>query len=156
MGFLTFGSAAQGLILNNYAVTDKLISISRLAVTISLICSYPLLFVGTRDGLLDLLRVKNEKRNPRFLNQITISILSVITIMALFVKDITFVASISGAILGTSLIFIFPTLMYRGYIKSKGGENVTRGQRFENRLCGIIATLGLIIGGIGTKMAIDM
>ena len=39
LGFLTFGSSANGLILNNYATQDLLISLSRFAVAISLVFS---------------------------------------------------------------------------------------------------------------------
>ena len=39
LGFLTFGSASNGLILNNYANADGLMSLSRIAVFISLVFS---------------------------------------------------------------------------------------------------------------------
>ena len=153
MGFLTFGSATNGMILNSYATTDKLISLSRFAVALSLIFSYPLLFVGARDGLLDLFRVKQTKRANTFLNQFTVGILSLVTMLALFVKDLTFVASMSGAVLGTSLIFIFPTLMFRGLVKDN--KDVTKSQKWESRLCAIIASLGVAVGGIGAGMALQ-
>jgi hypothetical protein len=45
------------MILNNYATKDALISLSRFAVAVSLVFSYPLLFVGTREGIFDLIQV---------------------------------------------------------------------------------------------------
>ena len=39
LGFLTFGEACSGLVLNNYATQDGLMSVSRIAVAISIICS---------------------------------------------------------------------------------------------------------------------
>lgn len=39
MGFLTFGAASNGLILNNYSNQDLLMSLSRIAVTISIVFS---------------------------------------------------------------------------------------------------------------------
>jgi amino acid permease len=39
MGFLTFGQAASGFILNNYSVADRLIGLSRIAVAMSLVFS---------------------------------------------------------------------------------------------------------------------
>ena len=50
-GFLTFGSNAQGLILNNYATSDPLAFIARLGIGMSIIFSYPLNFVGLRGGV---------------------------------------------------------------------------------------------------------
>lgn len=52
LGFLTFGTASDGLILNNYSNRDTLMSFSRIAVALSIVFSYPLVFVGTREGLL--------------------------------------------------------------------------------------------------------
>mmetsp|Transcript_15492 Transcript_15492/g.23043 ORF Transcript_15492/g.23043 Transcript_15492/m.23043 type:complete len:481 (-) Transcript_15492:737-2179(-) len=150
MGFLTFGSATQGLILNNYSTNDVLLSVSRFAVAISLIFSYPLLFVGTRDGLLDLIRLKEEERTNSLLNQVSVALLAITTVLALKVTDLTFVASMSGSVLGTALIFIYPTLMFRAAVK----DNPTNGQKWERRLCSIIASLGVAIGGVGAKMAL--
>lgn len=38
-GFLTFGGASDGLILNNYSTKDTLMSLSRIAVAVSLVFS---------------------------------------------------------------------------------------------------------------------
>jgi amino acid permease len=151
MGFLTFGSATAGLILSNYSTQDVLLSFSRFAVAISLVFSYPLLFVGTREGLLDLIRVPEEKRTNSLLNKLSIGLLGIITWLALHVTDLTFVASMSGAVLGTSLIFIFPTLMFRAAVK----DSPTKGHKWESRLCSLIATLGVAIGIVGAKMALQ-
>ena len=151
MAFLTFGSATQGLVLSNYSTQDVLLSFSRFAVAISLVFSYPLLFVGTRDGLLDLIRVPEEKRTNSLLNRMSVGLLAILTVLALNVTDLTFVASMSGAVLGTSLIFIFPTLMFRAAVK----ENPTKGQKWESRLCSVIAALGVGIGSVGAKMALQ-
>jgi amino acid permease len=57
LGFLTFGANCSGLILNNYSTKDTLMSISRIAVALSIVFSYPLAFVGARDGVLDVFKV---------------------------------------------------------------------------------------------------
>mmetsp|Transcript_1691 Transcript_1691/g.2312 ORF Transcript_1691/g.2312 Transcript_1691/m.2312 type:complete len:487 (+) Transcript_1691:110-1570(+) len=152
MGFLTFGAATEGLILSNYSTKDVLMTLSRFAVGISLVFSYPLLFVGTRDGFLDLLKVSEDKRTNSFLNKLSMGTLAIITVLALKVKDLTFVASMSGAVFGTALIFIYPTLMFREAV-NKMGEKATRAQIFERKLSGLIAALGVAIGGVGAKMA---
>jgi len=151
MSFLTFGSATAAMVLSNYSTKDALLSASRFAVGLSLIFSYPLLFVGARDGLLDLAQVAESKRSPALLNQVTVGLLAVVTALALKVTDLTFVASVSGALLGTSLIFIFPTLMFRAAVKS----SPTRAQKMESRLCAMIASLGVAIAAVGAKMALQ-
>ena len=46
LGFLTFGSASSGLILNNYSGKDALMSLSRVSVALSIVFLYPLVFVA--------------------------------------------------------------------------------------------------------------
>ena len=46
-GFLTFGGAADGYILNNYATTDSLAQLARLAIGGSIVTTYPLLHQAT-------------------------------------------------------------------------------------------------------------
>jgi amino acid permease len=151
MGFLTFGSSTASMILNNYSTKDVLASLSRFAVAVSLVFSYPLLFVGTRDGVLDLLKLPDASNSLQ--NKLSVGLLAVITVLALYVKDLTFVASMSGAVLGTALIFIYPTLMFRGAIRALG-DKASKGQRLESTLAGAIAVLGVLVGGIGFNMAL--
>jgi len=151
MAFLTFGSSSMGLILNNYSTKDVLLSLSRFAVALSLVFSYPLLFVGGRDGFLDMIRVPEDKRTSSLLNKLSIGLLGIITAMALKITDLTFVASITGSVLGTSLIFIFPTLMFRAAAKN----SKTKGEKWERRFCSLVAAIGVAIGGVGTKMALQ-
>jgi len=51
--------------------------LSRIAVAASLVFSYPLAFVGARDGVLELFNVKN--RSNGVLNTLTVGMLSAIT-----------------------------------------------------------------------------
>ena len=156
-GFLTFGSATAPMILNNYSTKDALFSLSRFAIALSLLFSYPLLFVGTRDGILDLVGFAPEKRTNGFLNQFSVGLLSLVTILALRITNLTLVASLTGALLGTSLIFIFPTLMFRGYVQNVigGTQRATRRQQIEHRICSLIAVTGVAIGIVGARMAIQ-
>ena len=150
--FLTFGASTAPMVLNNYATSDILISISRFAVALSLVCSYPLLFVGTRDGLLDLIQVPDSQRSNSLLNRVSVATVAIITLVATKVTDLTLVASLSGAILGTSLIFLYPTLMFRAATKTSFSG---RWVKWERRLCSVIVSLGMTIGLVGTKMALQ-
>jgi amino acid permease len=150
LGFLTFGSAANGLILNNYANSDGLMGLSRIAVFVSLVFSYPLAFVGVRDGVLDMLKI--EDRSNKKLNMLTVACLAGITGLALTLKDVSFVLAFGGATLGNALIYIFPALMFRGAVnKMKDAP-----QRLKNEVKFALgsATLGLGMGLVGAKMAL--
>jgi amino acid permease len=97
IGFLTFGQAASGLVLNNYAAKDVWMSASRIAVAFSLVFSYPLAFQGCRDGILDLMQVSPENRSKAsVLNLTTICILAAITLLAAILKDVSFVLAFGG------------------------------------------------------------
>mmetsp|Transcript_92813 Transcript_92813/g.189058 ORF Transcript_92813/g.189058 Transcript_92813/m.189058 type:complete len:490 (+) Transcript_92813:165-1634(+) len=149
IGFLTFGSNASGLILNNYSTRDGLMNLSRIAVAVSLVFSYPLAFVGARDGVLDLLKMEGTDKTQ---NVLTVALLAIITGAALVIPDVSFVMALAGATLGNGLIYIFPALMFRGAIKKK--KDATKGEKREVKLAMGSAVAGLIMGLIGTKMAI--
>jgi len=149
IGFLTFGSHSSGLILNNYSTKDSLMSLSRIAVVISLTFSYPLAFVGARDGFLDLLKIKGT---PKTQNVLTVALLSVITFLALVAPDVSFVMAFAGAVFGNALIYVFPALMFRGAIKKKA--DATRSQKLEVKLATGSGVAGLVMGLLGAKMAI--
>jgi len=68
--------------------------LSRIAVAVSLVFSYPLAFVGARDGVLELFSVKN--RSNSLLNSLTVGMLTAITIAALIIPDVSFVLAFAG------------------------------------------------------------
>lgn len=149
IGFLTFGANSSGLILNNYSTRDGLMNLSRIAVAISLVFSYPLAFVGARDGVMDLFKIKDSNKTQ---NVLTVGLLAAITGAALVIPDVSFVMAIAGATLGNALIYIFPALMYRGAVKKMA--NPTKGQKREVKFALGSAAAGIVMGMIGTKMAI--
>ena len=151
LGFLTFGGNSAGLILSNYSPRDTLMSISKIAVALSLVFSYPLAFVGFRDGVLDLLKIKERK--PAFLNTLTVGLLSFVTFLALIIPDVSFVLAFAGSTLGNALVYIFPALMFRGAIQKL--PNPTRLQKTEVKLAMGSALFGLVMGCVGAVKAIQ-
>jgi amino acid permease len=147
-GFLTFGAASNGYILNNYASSDLLMGFSRIAIAISITASYPLLFVGTRDGFLDLFKIK--ERPNGLLNQVTLGILAVVTLMASKLTDLGLVAAVGGATFGTALVFIYPCIMFLKN-QAKNGEK----PNLETLVTKIIAIVGFVMGAVGTKLALS-
>lgn len=138
------GGASNGLILNNYSTKDTLMSLSRIAIAISITCSYPLIFVGARDGILDLFRIKS--RDDKLLNQITFGLLGVITLVASQLTDLGLVASVGGATFGTALVFIYPTVMFLKQQKQRTKETIP---------AATIGVLGVIMGAIGTVLSLQ-
>lgn len=110
VGFLTFGGSAQGLILNSYATADPLAFLARLGIGLSVLFSYPLLFLGLRQGVLQLLKLDGMSNKVHRIS--TIAIMAAINGAALFVKDLGLVTALGGAILGSVLVYIMPALMH--------------------------------------------
>ena len=140
----TTGAASNGLILNNYSNADVVASLSRIAVAISVTFSYPLIFVGCRDGILDLFQVPQIKRQNALLNKITLAILAVVTLMASILTDLGLVASVGGATFGTALVFVYPVVMF---LKSQTHRTK------ETIPAAAIGVLGVAMGAIGTVFA---
>lgn len=104
--------------------------------------------MGCRDGILDLLNVPSEKRSASTLNTLTIGLLGVLTLLAATLTDVSFVLAFGGATLGNALTYVYPALMYRAVVKQQG--------RYE--AVGIATTsavLGIVMGAIGAKMAVQ-
>lgn len=108
-GFLTFGTASKGLILNNYAATDKLATLARLATGVGVVCGYPLGFQALRDCVAKLMGIDNSKREN--VVTLTIALLVFVTGCALRLTDVGKVVGVGGALVGTLLVFVLPALM---------------------------------------------
>merc|ERR1719217_486204 len=113
-GYLTFGGASQGLILNSYATADPLAFLARLGIGMSIIFSYPLNFLGLREGLLSMLgKTEAGKKAPVHWG-VTLALMLLMNGTSLFLKDLGLVVALGGAILGSALVYIFPALMAAG------------------------------------------
>ena len=85
-GFLTFGSASQGLILNSYATGDPLAFLARLGIGMSIIFSYPLNFVGLREGILSSLGKTEEGKKTSVHVALTLALMFIMNGASLFLK----------------------------------------------------------------------
>ena len=129
-------------------------SISRVAVAVSIVFSYPLAFAGLRDGAVDILGASAEKKaNNGYLNKMTAILLGGITALAWKVKDLAFVLSFGGATLGNALIYVYPALMFRSAVKNMG-DKASKGLQREVPFALFSAALGIVMGGIGATMAV--
>ena len=126
-------------------------SLSRLAVALSLTFSYPLAFVGARDGFLDVLNIK--ERTPKILNTLTVGLLSFITVLALVIPDVSFVMAFGGSTLGNALIYVFPFFMFRGAINKL--KSPTKWQKREIKLAMGSALAGVGMGLLGAVKAVQ-
>ena len=152
VGYLTFGGGSLGLVLNNYSKRDVLATYARVAIGTAILTGYPFTFSALREGLLDLMNCTASARKTN-LKPLTIGLLSIITVMALLLKDVGFVVSLSGSLFGCSLMFIVPAIM------TIQNSNKLRDPSEKNNVevamnYGIIA-LGVVLTVIGTGVTIS-
>ncbi len=113
-GYATFGDNCRGNILLNYHPNDHLATFGRFATGLSVTFGFPLVFCGARDGLKGVANSLgySSLSNPRNNNYVILSLLTVVCFLAMCITDIKFIAGFSGALMGSFLTYICPTLMY--------------------------------------------
>jgi Transmembrane amino acid transporter protein len=124
-GFLTFGAASAGNILNNYHVNDGGAIFSRLLCGISLIGSFPMVMRPCQSSALELFRLPPTDRNNV---RMTTTLLAVVTTLALTVQNVGFVISLNGAIMGTSLVYTIPCLLFLKLTSQNKQARITTGR----------------------------
>jgi amino acid permease len=153
-GFLTFGSHSSGLILNNYSPHDPLFTASRAAVACSLLLSYPLPFVGFRDGMLDALNISdNDRTDTTLLNGLSVGLLATVTLAASSIQDLALVLSIGGGTLSTIVASVFPALMFRAAVNKSSSD--ARQQALDANLALVLMWICVAIGGTGVILAFE-
>lgn len=143
-GFLTFGGHSTGFILNNYSSRDQFATLARLAVGLAILFGYPLTFSALREGAFDLLRlpVTGDARTQAVV-PVTVTLLSVITALALVLKNLGIVVALSGALIGATLIYFVPAVMNICNIRSKSAASASRRQQVE-----LVANYGMALSGL--------
>lgn len=140
VGYKTFGTNSNGLILNNYSPVDPLATAARTAISTSIILTYPLAFTGLRDGVAGLLGNQVNRTS------LTIGLLTFITGIASVVTDVGFVNALQGAILGSALIYFFPGMIQIFYAEKMGLPTVC--------IAEYTALLGAVLGVCGATVTI--
>lgn len=154
-GYLTFGSAAQGLILNNYATSDVLALIARAGIAASVLFSYPINFLPLRSGLLSLFGMSKQADKRSVHVTSTVAILALMSSVSLVVKDLGLVVAVGGAILGSAVVYILPALMFIANEKkkalTKAPSNFTKMEVLANK---VMVALGVFFAAVGTVMSL--
>ena len=152
-GFLTFGAASQGLILNNYATSDPLAFIARLGIGCSIIFSYPINFIGLREGVLGLLGATGESDTTHVIS--TVLLLAVACGISMMTKNLGLVVALGGAVLGSALVYVIPAAMGVASKLQKGKKTpLTTGEKAEVVACGAMGVTGVALGVLGAVMSL--
>lgn len=111
VGFLTFGGASKGMILNNYSTLDAGATLCRLLMGVSLLGSYAFLGQALKKALYQIF-YKGQEITDKIHYRTTRLLVGTLTALALLIDDAGFVVSLTGAVLGSGLIYIIPSLLF--------------------------------------------
>lgn len=162
-GYLTFGTACDGFILNNYSPFDPLATVSRIALVLSVVMTFPLPFVGLRDGTLDLLQIPVDNRTDLVLNGLTVGLLTIITALAYVLHDLALVVAIGGGTFSTLVSSVFPAVMFASTAANAFDDTDAHAARkdglvalqWESKFALILMTIAAGIGATGVWLALQ-
>lgn len=116
LGFLTFGGASKGMILNNYSTLDTGATLCRLLMAVSLLGSYGFLANAMKKAFYQIF-YKGQEITDKLHYKTSQLLVGTITTLAVLIKDAGFVVSVTGAVLGSALIYMIPPYLF---LKSTG------------------------------------
>jgi len=153
-GYATFGDVCQGNILLNYHPKDLLATFGRLATGFSILFGFPLVVCGAREAIIGLASsfgndaIGDERNN--FL--LVAGILTLVTVISCSVEDVSLVVGLTGAALGSTLVYICPPLIYSKSVRMIHGAGSAASTKAKLNLA--LVPFGLFIAVIGCFMTI--
>jgi amino acid permease len=149
LGYATFGSHSQTLLLNNYHGSKDLMATAARALTgVAIISGYALMFAGLkldRPGVKDV-RSKQDK--------ISAVLVAMIAITACFVTEheLATVIGIVGSVFGSVVIYMFPAFVNNSLLamKDKNGNAVAKpffaGEVLFNKMMVVFGAVFAVLG----------
>ncbi len=110
LSIMLFGTRTQSFALNTFAPTDTYASWALTLFGLSVMSSFPLLFFNLRQFVIK--HLGSQWQLLKESSAATALLLCSVGFVACFCRDVGVVGGFSGAILGTSMMFVFPPIMY--------------------------------------------
>ena len=162
-GFLTFGGNCAGIILNNYANGNRLASLCRGLMLISVVGTFPFVLVAAKTALYNLVATFQKTKtstttdddddstiSPRTNHLVTIAMLAGITVPSLLLRNAGLVVGFTGATMGSAVTYIYPSILAIQAAKkrSKKGESL-----LFNRLVLLFGVTAAVAGGTASILS---
>jgi amino acid permease len=151
-GFATFGAASQPVILNNYSESDPLMTVCRGLTAASMVATFPLPFVGLRDGVLGVLQLPAAELTGLQTTLLSMGLLAAITATALSVQDLSLVLSVGGGSISTVVVSVLPTIMFRAAVAKYDVDNH---YVIDAKLAVSLMWMSVAIGTTGVTLALQ-
>ena len=139
-GFVTFGTHAQPMVLNSYSPFDPLVAVCRATLAASILLTFPLPFVGLRDGVLEVWRShvssgngRKEEEDATLVRTVSVVLLALVTAIAVSIQDLDLVLSVGGGTFSTAVASVFPTLMFCAAVENRKKQEEAGGTSSASR-----------------------
>ena len=154
LGLKLFGPYSASFALNSFSINDPLGIIARVAFGSSVLASFPLIFLNARNWF----EAVATNIVPRLAGteQVTAILLAIIAVMTSAVTDIGVVGSIAGAVFGSSMMFIFPPIMYMRALVQEANKRREKLPVSKLVLNSILLACGCLLGGYGTYNSVKV
>jgi amino acid permease len=143
-------------ILQAYHPNDRLITSCRILMTMAVLLTYPIVFMGFRDAVLDLLNVPANQQSKGYVSRVSWILLCLLTILSIFITDLGLISAVSGGTLTTCIVFVFPALSYRSIVsrRTRAGCHVSQIDQYQVVLVLFLTVVGFILGLTGVVVAV--
>ena len=152
LGLAIFGKDSQSFILNNLSSRDPLAFIARLAFGGSVLGSFPLIFIGMRNWFVQKWGERNG--NGGYIKRVTCLLLLLISALTTQFRDIGFVGSLSGAMFGVTMAFVFPAIIYLRTLFITARKQQQPVPLMKVAANCILLVMGIFLSSIGTYNSI--
>eukprot|EP00760_Papus_ankaliazontas_P034395 PhM_4_TR7172/c0_g1_i1/m.27735 len=116
IGYLAWGAAIQnhgGDLLAQYSHQDKAINFGRALMVIHFVCVFPLIAVGGRRAMNDVLfDGEDHLPNETLYQQSMVLLFLCMSVVFMFPDSINSVLAFNGALFGTNIVLTIPAMMY--------------------------------------------
>ena len=153
-GYSTFGDVCRGNLLLNYHPNDILSTLGRLATGFSILFGFPLVMCGARESLIGAASSCgfDAVGKDKFHVPLVASMLVFITAISCLVEDVSLVVGLTGAAMGSFIVYICPPLLYTRAVKLIKGD--TSDEYGRAKLSMALVPFGFFVGSLGVYMTL--
>jgi amino acid permease len=153
-GYGTFGDVCQGNILLNYHPDDILSTLGRLATGFSILFGFPLVACGAREAIIGVASSLGNESIGSEKNHFMLvaGILAVVTAISCTVQDVSLVVGLTGAALGSFIVYICPPLIFSKAVTLTKGAGSPESKEAQLNLA--LVPFGLFVAFLGCFMTI--